>query len=112
MQAGNALFECVRRTPEANKALSVAAAGAALGYPRSLNMLGVLYAAGLGVVADQDRAKTLFLKADEMSDAPYLEARQNYQLIIQGGDLSHLSYGQCTPLTSSNADRKEILNSY
>lgn len=98
--------------PEANKALSVAAAGAALGYPRSLNMLGVLYAAGLGVVADQDRAKTLFLKADEMSDVPYLEARQNYQLIMQGGDLSHLSYGQCMPLTSSNADRKEILNSY
>ncbi len=94
-------------------AFSWAKAGADLGYPYSINMLGVLYATGKGVPKDTKKAAELFLKAEESVPYPYIDARYNYKLLKTGKNFDSFRYGKCReiiePLTPST---DEVFNLY
>ena len=77
------------------KAFSTAKEGFEKGYPESTNMLGVLYAKGLGVEKDLDKAGELFLKAERDAFVPFIEARQNYLTSKSGKEKMEFEYGQC-----------------
>ena len=75
------------------RARAVALDGVNKGYAESANMLGVLYANGWGIKKNLDKAKELFLKADEFSATPFVDARQNYQSL--SSEKPEFVYGQC-----------------
>lgn len=77
------------------KAFSTAKEGFEKGYPESTNMLGVLYAKGLGVEKDLDKAGELFLKAERDAFVPFIEARQNYLTSKSDKEKMEFEYGQC-----------------
>jgi len=94
-------------------AVAWAEAGAQRGYPQSMNMLGVLYALGFGVEQSSNKAMEWFLKADDASDKPFVEARFNYHLVSLGKDLSRLRYGSCKDIVQPREARpEEVLSLY
>jgi len=76
--------------------------GADEGYPFSVNLLGVLYAVGLGTETDTQKAMELFKLADEFSQTPYLPALENYQLLKNNGDLKNLHIPACNNMMQSS----------
>lgn len=81
--------------------------GFLLGYPQSINLLGIQYARGQGVTKDLDFAKQLFKKAGELSPVPFLEAEKNFMLLSDEKEdtaLDSLSYGKC-----SSVKKQEVL---
>ena len=90
-----------------------AKAGAEKGYPQSMNMMGVLYAVGLGVPQDSAQAASWFLKADENSSVPFVEALYNYHLVRMNKDLSNLRFGSCKDIaTPREINPEEVLKLY
>ncbi|MBP5535014.1 MAG: SEL1-like repeat protein [Alphaproteobacteria bacterium] len=85
------------------KANSLAKKGIDEKYPQSANMRAVLYAKGWGVEKDLEKAKELFLQADEFSTTPFIDARQNYQNLIEKEDEAELIYGQCRDIIRSQS---------
>ena len=85
------------------KANSLAKSGVDEKYPQSANMLAVLYANGLGVEKDLEKAKELFLQADEFSTTPFIEARQNYQNLETEENATEFVYGQCQNIVHPKA---------
>ncbi len=76
-------------------AFSWAKAGADLGYPYSMNMLGILYATGTGVQKDTEKAAQYFLKADEIMSYPFVDARYNYNILKSNTLFDAFRLGKC-----------------
>ncbi len=76
-------------------ALSWAKAGADLGYPHSMNMLGVLYATGTGVKRDAKQAAEWFLMAEDSTPYPFVDARYNYKMLQNNPTFDAYRYGKC-----------------
>ena len=76
--------------------------GADEGYPFSVNLLGVLYAVGLGTEVDTQKAMELFKLADEFSQTPYLPALENYYLLKNNGDLKNLHIPACNNIMQAS----------
>lgn len=93
------------------KANVLAEKGLKKGYSQSANMLAVLYANGWGVKKDLDKAKELFLKADEFSDIPFVDARQNYRNLKD--EKPEFVYGRCQNIEQpENVSIEKLLELY
>ena len=91
------------------KAFASAKDGYEKGYPESTNMLGVLYAKGLGVEKDLDKAGELFLEAEQEAFVPFIEARQNYLKSKSDKEPREFEYGQCQNIVNPPAVSVEKL---
>ncbi len=84
-----------------SQAYSWAQMGAQLGYPASMNMLGILYATGTGVEQDLKQAKDWFMKAEDASLGLYLDARHNLRLLDNTDfDKNAFKYGDCREIVN------------
>lgn len=77
------------------QAFTWAEAGAKEGYPQQMNMLGILYARGEGVVANEGLAAEWFTKAMDASSRPFMDAMFNYNLLQTGENFDQFRYGRC-----------------
>ncbi len=77
-----------------DKAFAWAVAGADGNYPYSLNILGVMYAKGLGTKKDPEAAKQAFLNADKYDLEPFITARKNLKA-LQEERVGDLDLGNC-----------------
>lgn len=77
--------------------------GAELGYPHSMNMLGVLYARGQGVPKDARIAASWFDKAVDAAAVPYLEPKENLAILSTGKDFDTFKYGSCRQIIKPDA---------
>lgn len=94
-------------------AFSWAKAGADLGYPQSMNMLGILYATGRGVDKNVKEAASWFLKAEEMTPYPFVDARYNYKVLQSGQNFDTFRFGQCRDIVEPAVPSPdEVFNLY
>ncbi len=99
------------------KAFEVNLKGAEMGYPYSMNMLGVLYALGYNGPNDQlsnpdefkEKAKYWFKKANEESPYPYMDALENLKTLFEGN--TNFQFGYCNEIdTNNNTEPYNLIN--
>lgn len=90
-------------------AFAWALAGAEAGIAQNMNMLGVLYAKGIGTERNTALAADWFKKAMDASLTPYTDAAYNLRILNEGKDVSMFRYGKCKEIIEPSIPTKADL---